>query len=109
MDKVILRDNELRRSPAPGRGCCDWETWGHNIHLVLAKKPRKLFFRLNQAETDDVSWLELHEDIHVAVGPEVLAEHGAEQCQLADVVHPTEFGDPLFRDSYPPSSQVPSV
>lgn len=37
--------------------------------------------------------LKFHQHINVAVGTEVFPQHGAKECQLADVMAPTEFSN----------------
>src|SRR3712207_7412556 len=45
-----------------------------------------------------VAGLELDQHVHVAVGAEVVAQHRAEEGELADVVLPAELGDALAVD-----------
>lgn len=42
--------------------------------------------------------LELDEDVDVAVGAEVIAEHGAEESEAPDAVAAAEVGEGLARD-----------
>ena len=47
----------------------------------------------DELETGDIFWLELDEDVHIAPVGEILADHGSEERQAADVVASTECGD----------------
>jgi hypothetical protein len=52
----------------------------------------QLFFHLPEADQPGcVARLEFHEDVQIAVRPEVSPEHGPEESELPDVVFPAEL------------------
>ena len=43
-----------------------------------------------------MAWLEFHQDIHIAVGAEIVTQNRAEQSKPFDVVPPAKIGDLLL-------------
>src|SRR5712691_3651489 len=61
-----------------------------------SQKISELFFELRQREVRITPVrLELDQHVDVAVGPEIVTKHGAEQRQPPDVMAPAEVGDPF--------------
>src|SRR5262245_30248198 len=70
------------------------------VHLP-AEDLAELFLNGEKGEPRHVPWLELDQDVDVALGPEVLPQHRTEEGEPADVVLATEGGDglPVDRDA----------
>jgi hypothetical protein len=67
--------------------------WSPKVNFSASKESGKLPLKACHTEkTDGGSWFELNKDIDVAVGSEIRAQDGAEQCETADSVTSTEFG-----------------
>src|SRR5215213_3478688 len=76
------------------------ETPGVEVHLP-AKDLGKLCFHGKERQARHVTGLELHQDIDVALGPEVVPQDRTEEGQLADMATSTELLDLLAVDGYP--------
>ena len=79
------------------------EVVGEETRRVQIDLASELFAQLNleasqTQQTHPSLGLELDEDIHVAVGSEVIAEDGPEEGQTAEVVGPAERLDLLIRN-----------
>lgn len=58
---------------------------------------RKLVLHGEERQPRHMPWLELHQHIYVAIWPEVIAQHRAEQRQLADGMTFAEVSDGFLR------------
>lgn len=67
------------------------------LHLST-ENPRKLLFHCKECESRHSSSLKFHKNVHIAVPPEILSEHRAEEGQSADVVSPAKVGDFVLID-----------
>ncbi len=68
------------------------EASGVQIHLP-AQDPREFRLHREEREAGNVPVLELHEDVHVAPGREIVPEDRAKQSQTAHVIALAELGD----------------
>lgn len=70
------------------------------VQIDLAPEHRgQLVLQLEERESRSLPGLELDEDVDVALRPEVLAENGPEQRELADRVALAEVRDPSLVDA----------
>src|SRR3990170_7555660 len=73
---------------------------GIHIHFLPAEKPRKFLFHVVQVEQSHPgAWLELNQHIDIAFGCEVVAQHRAEERELANMMALTEGRQLLPRNS----------
>src|SRR4051794_33936718 len=82
------------------------ETGCVQIHLP-AQNPRELLLHRKEREAGHVTGLEFHQDVDVALRPEIVPENGAEERQSADVVVAAEIDDLLPIDENPRSHGPP--
>ena len=92
------------------------ELGGDQVHPTALQQPGRLALHADEIESRNVTWLELHQDIDVAVRAEVVAACRAEQRQPRDTVPLAERPDGATVDDrcglmtssmLPPSRHVP--
>ncbi len=70
---------------------------GQEIHLPAQDLPQLAFHADEGDQTGYVSRLELHEQVDVALGPEVRSQHGPKDREPAGVVTSAEVADRIAR------------
>jgi hypothetical protein len=103
----VRADHRPSDTSLTASSCCDIQVFGFGEDLVsevaaqeargieidsAAKDGRKLILHGEERKAWSVSRLELHEDVHVAVGAEVGTQHRAEQGKAPDMMTPAEVG-----------------
>jgi len=66
------------------------EARGHQVHRAPPKELRQLALHPHESQPGRVAWLELDEDIDVALRSEVLSQDGPEEGKPPDVVPAAE-------------------
>ena len=52
--------------------------WGAKVHSP-PKQRREVLFNVKQVEkARNMTWFEFHQHVHIAIGPEIFAQHRAE-------------------------------
>jgi hypothetical protein len=69
---------------------------------VTAENPGQFLLHREERQAGDVARIEFHEHVHVAVLPEILSEHRAEQREPAYVMAAAELRDPFVIDDHSP-------
>lgn len=59
---------------------------GHEVHSPPAEQPGEFVLDVDDAQARGSAGLELHQYVHVAVRPEVVAQDGPEERQAADMI-----------------------
>ena len=80
------------------------------VAKIVAQEPRgvevdfseeqgaQLVLHGEEIQSGRLTRLEFDEDVHVAICPEIIAQHGAEQSKPANVVAPAELSDSVLRN-----------
>jgi hypothetical protein len=98
--KLSLRDIlNLGLSEGSGAEVLAQETRSAEIHPALQNFP-KLGLQSEELEARYKAGLEFHQNVHVAVRPEVITQDRAKQGQLADVMAAAEICNVFFRNVY---------
>lgn len=72
--------------------------WGANVYLAPTKQRRKLSRNARNGEVARrPPRLELDQHVNIAVGREILAQHGAKERQRANVIPPADCGNLFLR------------
>jgi hypothetical protein len=73
------------------------EAYGGQVDL-LPKHPRQFFLYRKEGQPHARAKLELHQNVHIASGTEVIAQGRTEDRKPPNMVSPTKFSDPLARE-----------
>lgn len=93
----VILDFRLSQHPLPEEPA--QEARSIEIHLATDDLGQ-LTFPIEEFPPWHMPLLEFHQDIHVAVRPEIVPEDRAEKGQPPDMVSPAELGDLCFIDLY---------